>query len=45
MIRLVYKNGDKYAHACKQAERTAVIYFFCNPSAVERFILINKNLK
>jgi hypothetical protein len=34
LVRVVYKDGDKYANACNKGERSSVIYFMCDPNAV-----------
>jgi hypothetical protein len=45
IIRMVYKNGDSYAHACNQTPRNAVIYFECDPLNVnERYSIPLNNM-
>lgn len=44
VVRMVYKNGDRYNNACGKAERSTVIYFVCdNQSNTGRFRMIEEN--
>lgn len=43
-IRIFYKHGDKYKHACNKAERNSVLYILCNPNnSSDVFEMIEEN--
>lgn len=43
-IRIFYKHGDKYKHACNKAERNSVLYILCNPNnSSDIFEMIEEN--